>query len=99
MTRSRKAPEPKGIPSLRSFLASLESADHQEFASRPSSRGANEDAFSEMKSHILGLYEDVEPAHRFADETGPIFDCVQIEQQAALRGSSAAIPKAPDLPP
>jgi hypothetical protein len=60
---------------------------------------ANEDAFSEMKSHILGLYEDVEAAHSFVDETGAIFDCIPIEQQPALRGSSEAVPKAPDLPP
>ena len=92
MTRSRKAPEPKGIPSLRSFLASLESAEHQEFAARPSSRVANEDAFSEMKSHILGLYEDVEAAHSFVDETGATFDCIPIEQQPALRGLSEAVP-------
>ena len=79
MTRSRKAPEPKGIPSLRSFLASLEPAEHQEFAARPASRVANEDAFSEMKSHILGLYEDVEAAHSFVDETGAVFDCIPIQ--------------------
>ncbi len=60
---------------------------------------ANEDAFSEMKSHIFGLYEDVEAAHNFVDETGAIFDCIPIEQQPALRGSSKAVPKAPDLPP
>jgi hypothetical protein len=99
MTRSRKTPEPKGIPSLRAFLASLESAEFQEFAVRPSSRVANEDAFSEMKSHILGLYEEVEAVHSFVDETGAIFDCIPIEQQPALKDSPEAVPKAPELPP
>jgi hypothetical protein len=99
MTKPRKAAEPKGIPSLRSFLAALEPAEHQEFAVRPASRVANEDAFADMKSHILGLYENVEAAHSFVDETGAVFDCIPIEQQPALRGSSEGVPKAPDLPP
>src|SRR5215475_789255 len=99
MARSRKAPEPKGIPSLTAYVDSLQSANHGAFAALTGSRVAHEDAFAEMKSHILGLYEKVEAPHSFVDETGAIFDCIPIEQQPALRGSTEAVPKAPDLPP
>src|SRR3981189_3302551 len=99
MTKPKKTPEPKGIPSLRAFVDSLESAEHEEYVARARSRVAHEDAFSEMKSHILGLYENVEAAHSFVDETGAIFDCIPIGQQPALRGSKEEVPEAPDLPP
>jgi Neprosin/Neprosin activation peptide len=98
MARSRKPPEPKGIPSLRAFVDSLQSAEHGEFAVLASARVANEDAFAEMKSHILGLYEKVEAPRSFVDETGAIFDCIPVEQQPALRGLREPVPKAPDLP-
>jgi hypothetical protein len=98
MARSRKPPEPKGIPSLRAFVDSLQSAEHGEFAATAAARVAHEDAFAEMKSHILGLYENVEAPHSFVDETGAIFDCIPVEQQPALRGSREPVPKAPDLP-
>jgi Neprosin/Neprosin activation peptide len=99
MTKPRKAPEPKGIPSLRAYLATLESAEHEHFAVRAQSRVSNEDAFSEMKDHVLGLYQGVDPVRSFVDETGAIFDCIPVEQQPALRGSKDGVPKAPDLPP
>jgi len=60
---------------------------------------AHDDAFSQMRQHILGLYEGVEAPHSFMDETGAIFDCIPIEQQPSLRGSADAVPAAPDLPP
>jgi hypothetical protein len=99
MTGPKKTPEPKGIPSLRAFVDSLESAEYQEYAALAPSRVAHEDAFAEMKSHILALYENVEAAHSFVDETGAIFDCIPIAQQPALRGTKEAVPEAPDLPP
>lgn len=92
-------PDPKGIPSLNSFVESLGSAEHGEFAALAASRVAHEDAFSDMKEHILGFYEGVEAPHSFVDETGAIFDCIPIEQQPSLRGSDEKVPEAPDLPP
>jgi Neprosin/Neprosin activation peptide len=92
-------PEPRGISSLNAFLDSLQSAGHSEYAARAASRVAHEEAFSDMKAHILGLYENVEAPHSFVDETGAIFDCIPIERQPSLRGSSERIPTAPDLPP
>lgn len=92
-------PDPKGIPSLGSFLESLGAAEHAEFAARAETRVAHEEAFSEMKSHILGLYEGVDAPHSFVDDSGAIFDCIPIEQQPALRGSKEKLPAPPDLPP
>ena len=92
-------PDPIGIPSLNAFLDSLQSESHSEYAARAASRVAHEEAFSDMKAHILGLYEDVEAQHSFMDESGAIFDCIPIEQQPSLRGSEESVPTAPDLPP
>ena len=72
-------PEPRGIPSLRAFLDSLQSARHSEYAARAANRVAHEAAFSEMQAHILELYEQVEAPHSFVDESGAIFDCIPIE--------------------
>jgi hypothetical protein len=63
-------PEPRGIPSLRAFLDSLQSAQHSEYAARAANRVAHEAAFSEMQAHILELYEQVEAPHSFVDESG-----------------------------
>jgi hypothetical protein len=92
-------PDPKGFPSLHASLESLESARYEEFADLPASQVANENAFSEMKAYILNLYEGVEARHGFMDDSGGIFDCIPYEQQPALRGSSEAVPTAPDIPP
>jgi hypothetical protein len=91
--------DPKGIPSLPSYLDSLKDSKHRDFARMPESRVAHEDAFAEMKAHVVRLYENVEAQHSFVDESGAIYDCVPLEQQPALRGSSEGVPKAPDLPP
>ena len=90
--------DPKGFPSLNAYLNSLQSATHAAYAIRPESRIAHEDAFSEMKAHILKLYEGTEVPHSFMDESGVIFDCIPVEQQPGLRGSKESVPKAPDLP-
>src|ERR1700737_2153254 len=92
-------PDPIGIPSLNAFLDSLQSASHGEYAARAASRVAHEGAFSEMKSHIVQLYEGVEAPHSFVDQSGAIFDCIPIEQQPSLRGSGESVSEAPDLPP
>ena len=91
--------DPTGIPSLSAFVESLQSASHAEFATRAGSKVAHERSFSEMREHILGLYEGVEAPHSFIDEAGAIFDCIPVEQQPSLRGSAEEVPTAPDLPP
>jgi hypothetical protein len=92
-------PDPTGFPSLNSYVESVQSASHAEFAPRPESRVAHEDAFSEMREHVLGLYEGVEAPQSFMDETGTVYDCIPIEQQPSLRGTPESVPTPPDLPP
>jgi hypothetical protein len=91
--------DPKGFPSLRASLESAQSAQHATFAARAESKVAHEDAFSEMKTHILNHYRNVDAQHSFMDEGGGIFDCIPIEQQPALRGSKERVPKPPEAPP
>ena len=91
--------DPKGFPSLKASLDSLQSAKHADFAAAAASKVAHEGAFSEMKGHILKIYEGVEAVQSFMDEGGGIFDCIPIEQQPSLRGSKEGVAKAPDLPP
>jgi hypothetical protein len=91
--------DPKGFPSLKRFRDSVSSAKYAALLSRPESKVAHEDAFAEMKGHILKLYEKTEARNSFVDESGAIWDCIPIEQQPALRGSKGSIPKAPDAPP
>ena len=90
--------DPKGFDSLRAFVNSLNSAKHSEYAAKLESKVAHEDAFEEMKAHILKIYDKVEAPHSFMDETGAIFDCVPVEQQLALKGTTERVPTAPDLP-
>jgi hypothetical protein len=90
--------DPKGFESIRAYVSSLSSAKHSAFAAKAESKVSHEDAFEEMKAHIVKIYDKVEAAHSFMDETGAIFDCVPVEQQPALRGTKERVPKAPDLP-
>jgi hypothetical protein len=91
--------DPKGFTSLKAYLDSVQSANHATFAARAGSKVAHEDAFGEMKAHILKHYEKTEAPHSFMDETGAIFDCIPVEQQPALRGSKESVPSTfPDLP-
>jgi len=90
--------DPKGFSSLRAYVDSLQPITHSAFAAKAESKVAHEDAFAEMKAHIVKLYENTEAAHSFMDETGAIYDCIPVEQQPALRGTNEGVPKAPDLP-
>lgn len=91
--------DPKGFPSLKQFLESVESTSPASIMARADSKVAHDQALAEMKAHIVKLYDKTEAAHGFVDESGAIYDCIPIEQQPALRGSSASVPKAPDAPP
>jgi len=91
-------PDPKGFTSLKAFVDSVQSAKHSTFAAGAHAQVAHDDAFAEMKAHILKLYDKTEAPHSFMDETGAIFDCIPIEQQPALRGTKESVPKAPDAP-
>lgn len=90
--------EPKGFPSLKAFVDAVGSAKHSDYAARAASKVAHEGAFTEMQAHILRLYDKVEARHSFMDQSGGIFDCIPIEQQPALRGTTGVL-KPQDLPP
>jgi hypothetical protein len=91
--------DPSGFPSLKAYIQSLKSARHGDYLARATSKVVHEDAFEEMKAHALKLYDKTEAVHSFMDEGGGVFDCIPIEQQPALRGSSGSVLTAPDLPP
>jgi len=91
-------PKKVAFPSFKAFIDSVQSARHGDYSARTASKVAHEDAFVEMKAHILKLYDKTEAPHSFVDQSGSIFDCIPIGQQPALRGSAGAVPKAPDLP-
>jgi hypothetical protein len=84
--------DPTGILSLRAYVDSVQSATHAQFAARPGARVVHEDAFGEMKAHIVQLYAGVEAVSSFSDESGGVFDCIPVEQQPR-------VPTPPDLPP
>jgi hypothetical protein len=89
--------DPKGFPSLKAFLDSVSPTAYKALSARAESKVAHEDALEEMKAHILKLYDKIEVAHSFMDETGAIYDCIPVEQQPSLKGKSP--PEAPDAPP
>lgn len=89
---------PERLLPFNEFIASVEASKFGDFSSRPQSNVADGEAFAEMKSYILDVYDKIDVQHSFEDEGGSIFDCVPVEQQPALRGSDGQIPKAPDLP-
>jgi len=86
-------PDPKGFPSLRRFRDSVNSAKYTGLLPRAETKVAHEDAFAEMKGHILNLYEKTDARNSFMDESGAIWDCIPIEQQPALRGSKGSVPR------
>jgi hypothetical protein len=89
--------QPAGIQPLRAYLESVDAAQPTHYMAAADSRVAHEDAFAEMRRHVLQHYEGVEAQHSFVDENGSIFDCIPVEQQPSLR-SGQAVAKAPDLP-
>jgi len=91
-------PESKGIPPFKAFMDGVQAAKHADYAATPMAKVAHEDAFAEMRAHILKLYDNVEVTHSFEDANGSIFDCIPVAHQPSLKGTSGPIPKAPDLP-
>src|ERR1700731_2569617 len=92
-------PEPKGFASLKAYVDSIQSVTRATFTAKPESKVAHDDAFADMKAHIVKLYDKTEAPHSFMDESGAVYDCIPIEQQPALKGTHESVPKAPDAPP
>ncbi len=91
-------PDPNAIVPLRAYLDSIQSAAYAEYAAKARAKVVNEHAFAEMKAHILQLYQGVEAVNSFSDEGGGVFDCIPVEQQPALRGSTGRPLTPPTLP-
>jgi hypothetical protein len=53
----------------------------------PSSAADSPDAFEEMRSYLLDLYDGVEVPHSFLESGGHVVDCIPVEQQPSLRKS------------
>lgn len=87
-----------GFPTFSKFIDSVSAAKHEEYSARSAAKVQQASEFDAMRDHILGLYEGVEVQHSFVDANGQVFDCIPIEQQPSLKGSSTEIARAPDAP-
>ena len=89
----------KGIQDLRAFVASVGNSTHAQIKAARTSAVENEDAFEEMKQHILELYRGVEAQHSFlVEDGGQVVDCIPIEQQPAIRRFGGPVLKPRPLP-
>jgi len=95
---TRTSASPEGIQPFQEFLDELHAAGPEQHIGVRGSRIAHEDAFSEIRAHLLQHYQGAEAQHSFADENGSVFDCIPVSQQPALRHSREPVPTAPDLP-
>ncbi len=69
--------------------------------SRPDGSAVEPGVFAAMKAHVADVYAGVDAnavGGSFVDANDTIFDCIPIAQQPALRGSTAPLPTAPDIP-
>jgi hypothetical protein len=88
----------KSFPSFREFMDSLSASKLEHFKPLTDSKVASDDAFLEMKNHLLRHYQGVEVSHSFADENGQIFDCIPIGQQPSLKGTQHKVAVPPEIP-
>lgn len=91
-------PDNTYFPTFSQFIDSIAPAQHEDYARRPAAKVANDQQFEAMKQHIVDLYEGVEVAHSFVDENGQVFDCIPVEHQPSLKGTSTRPADAPDAP-
>ena len=70
--------------SFEDFITSVESADATTYLVAPDAKVESDDAFEDMREHILSLYDGVQVTHSFL--LGPQYvDCVPILQQPSVR--------------
>jgi len=86
------------FPSFSKFIESVTSAQHAEYSRRPTAKVADESQFTAMQQYIIDRYEGVEVVHSFVDENGQVFDCIPVEHQPSLKGTSAGPAAAPNAP-
>src|SRR5437763_12164870 len=90
---------PLGILPLDALKNVVESARLPQYRYDPRNLVRSRTAFEEMQSYLMDLYADVEAAHSFEDQGGRVVDCIPVDQQPSLRGSSQAVASPPDLRP
>src|SRR4051812_31647755 len=89
----------RGIQSFRAFIASIQSATHAAMTATAGNQIESEDAFDEMRQHVLDLYQGVEARHSFLLEDGQqVVDCIPIDQQPAMRRFGGPVREPPPLP-
>jgi hypothetical protein len=86
------------FPTFSQFIESINSAQYAEYSRRPAAKVADDSQFTAMRQYISDLYEGVEVTHSFVDENGQVFDCIPVEQQPSLKGTSAGPADPPDAP-
>lgn len=86
------------IRKFEEFVDSLQTVGSARYLNVPHSRIADEQAFTEIRTHLTSYYAGVEPVYSFIDANGAIFDCIPVEQQVSLRGKGGRVPEAPELP-
>jgi hypothetical protein len=88
----------KKILAFSDFMESVQSAKHEEYIGKKENKVANQRSFTEMRAHLINLYQGVEVLHSFVDENGSVFDCIPVQQQPSLKGVGQALAKPPDIP-
>jgi len=86
------------FPTFSQFIESVTSAQYAEYSRRPAAKVADDSQFAAMRQYIADRYEGVEVAHSFVDDNGQVFDCIPVEQQPSLKGTSASPVEAPSAP-
>ncbi len=81
------------------FRESLSVATYDDLRARANVKTESGEAFEEMRSHLLKLYDGVEVAHSFLESGGKIVDCIPIEQQPSIRHSGQTVLPPPPQPP
>ena len=80
----RVCPKFKTFVPFKDFLQSVHGADPAAHLSSPSVHVRDNQAFEEMRQHLLTMYRDVAVSHSFVLNSQH-FDCVLVEQQPSVR--------------
>jgi len=88
---------PLGIIPHDAFIRIVSSAQLSQFQHHPHLRVAGRAAFEEMQMYLTRRHAGVDVVHSFEDSSGQVFDCIPIEQQPGLRGTTGPILSPPDL--
>lgn len=87
---------------FNTFLANVAHSHYRDYANAPATKVENEQAFEEMRHHILKLYEGKKAVSSYIED-GQCWDCIPIDPHAATPPPAPAAPPpappTPQLPP